>query len=165
MAPGKCSWIQISAVTKAWKIPLWYIVSLCASGWLLQAVCDFCFTSSSFPGSDRCDTGTMTPLADCALDRSVQDCSLWPRVFLLFIIFLLSFCLGRRKGDNSNSLLQFSVWVLLITDESGGLWYFWMQKSRAWLEAAQPSMLAKISFPKPPWGRGFSVGPFKTRRC
>lgn len=89
MAPGKRFWIQMSSVTKAWKIPPWYITSVCASGWFLVSVYYFCFRSSCFPEFDRYNTGITISSANSTLDMRMQYCSLLAG-FLLFMMVIFS---------------------------------------------------------------------------
>lgn len=126
MAPSKCFWIQMSSVTKAWKIPPWYIVSVCASGWFLLSVYYFCFRSSCFPEFDRYNTGIMISSVNSALHRSMQYCFVQVG---FFVIYDGNFFFGRGRMAIlmacSNSLLGSLFGFFFFNHKwRQGFWYY-----------------------------------------
>lgn len=124
MAPSKCFWIQMSSLTKAWKIPPWYIMSVCASGQFLLSVYCFCFRSSCFPEFDRYNTGIMISSANSALHRSMQYCFVQAG---FFAIYDGNFFFGRGRMATlmacSNSLL--GLFVCFFNHKwRRGFWYY-----------------------------------------
>lgn len=59
----------------------------------------------------------MIPFADSTLDRSMQDCSVWVGVF---VIYTGAFCLGRGRVTIPTACYNSLSGVPLIIDEGGG---------------------------------------------